>query len=77
MIFVVIWLLQVLSFMLKVFFAGFLSEEQILHLDIRRNFFTAGVVRHRNGLLREGLESPSLEALKEGLDVTHNALVCN
>jgi len=38
-------------------------------LDIRKNVFTARVVRHWTRLLRAALESPSLEGFKNRVDV--------
>jgi len=54
---------------------GFKLREGRFRLDIRKKFFTMRVVKHWNGLSREVVEVPSLEALKARLDGALSSLV--
>ncbi|KFO72515.1 hypothetical protein N303_09558, partial [Cuculus canorus] len=47
---------------------GFKLEGGRFRLDIRKKFFTMGVVRHWNTLPKEALDAPSLEAFQPRLD---------
>lgn len=38
-------------------------------MDLLKNFFTEGVIRHWNRLPRELVDSPSMEVFKERLDM--------
>ena len=44
-------------------------------MDVRRKFFTRGVVRCWNGLPREVVDAPSLEVFKARLDGALGKLV--
>ena len=54
---------------------GLKMRQGRFRLDIRRKFFTQRVVTHCNRLLKEVVDTPSLEAFKAGLDVALGSLV--
>ncbi|KFR04097.1 hypothetical protein Y956_00791, partial [Nipponia nippon] len=47
---------------------GFKLKEGRFRLDIRKKFFTMRVEKHWNRLLREAVDTPSLEVVKARLD---------
>jgi len=53
---------------------GFKLRQERFKLDIRK-FFAQREVAHWNGLLREDVDAPSLEAFKARLDVALGSLV--
>ncbi|KFR06283.1 hypothetical protein Y956_15640, partial [Nipponia nippon] len=54
---------------------GFKLKVGRFRLDIRKKFFTRGVVRHWNRLPREAVDAPSLEVFKATLDGALSNLV--
>lgn len=48
-----------------------------LRLDMRSNFSTEGLIRHRSGLPWEVMESPRRDVFKERLNVALSSRTCS